>query len=169
MATEKQIKQVLLPIASDWPELTNTPERAKAFRLNLKFKAKMLADLDIDLIRAAALQCAAESKWFPRVAEIRAKALELTRDPSIPTAFEAWEEVAREAHYGTTDFSHPLIGEAVKQIGGMKQLGMAWNKDMVSHRARFLECYGVLEQRGDRDRAMLPGVRAVAERMALPK
>ena len=129
---------------------------------------RLLQDLEQPLLQASIEQCIAECEFFPTVAKIRAKALDLTRDTSIPTAFEAWEEVVQNARHSCGNFSYPMIADAVRAIGGIKMLGMADKGDMISHRARFLECYGTLEKRGDDDRAMLPGVRAVAERMALP-
>ena len=162
MSTRDEVSKLLGTAAQAYGHYELTVETIDVYH-------RLLEDLEQPLLQAAIEQCIAESEFFPTVAKIRTKALDLTRDTSIPTAFEAWEEVCQNARHSSDDFSHEMISAAVQAIGGIKMLGMATDKDMIAHRARFLECFGIVEQRGQRDRAMLPGVWVVAERMALPK
>ena len=44
----------------------------------------------------------------------------------------------------------------------MKLLGEAKKEEMISHRARFVELYGVMEGKSRTEQAMLPEVREAA-------
>jgi len=130
--------------------------------------ARLLGDIPVAELQAAALQCLAKARFMPTIGEIRDTVLELralAADDGAPDAHTAWAEVRNNARYSSSDFSHPRIAEAARCIGGMKMLGMASDGDMVAHRARFIEAYEGMANREQRDAALLPAVRAALGKM----
>ena len=126
---------------------------------------KMLADVPTDLLEAAILQIVAESKWFPKVAEIREKAHELHRTAAgIDSPEEAWETVQRairtigpaKAYYnGRPRFRNELIARAIDAVGWKEIL--TTEKAGVT-RAHFLKVYQSLLERDEQEQRYLPEV-----------
>jgi len=163
---ERAIVAMLAAMASLYPHVKLDPENYKAY-------ARMLRDIPLDELQPAMRQVAAECEFFPTVAKIRGKVLELRRlaDDS-PSAFEAWQEVAEHARGSYAQFSHERIGDAVCQLMGartpgqaMRILGQTRESEVVSHRARFIELYDRMEGKSRTEQAMLPEVREAARRI----
>lgn len=161
MATQKEVIKIIGGLSALYPN-------AKVSRDTLLAYADLLKDLDAGLLAAAAKQCAAESEFFPTVARIRAKARDLTRDRSLPSPHEAWQEVWDKAWYRGTDYSHPLIAKAARAIGGLSVLQDV--DAMVSNRSQFIHCYEQFCERAKQDAALLPEVHSLtAQPSRLPE
>lgn len=161
MANSDTTDKVLAFLAASYPNFKLQPETVEAY-------AEMLADVPPDLLKAAAKQCVAASRFFPTVAELRDAALALMPQQSgLPTAGEAWAEVCqqirRTGSYGKPEFSTPLIGRAVDSMGGWKMLCMS--EDPMPDRAHFFRVYEALAQRATAQAKMLPEVRVLAEEL----
>ncbi len=123
----------------------------------------ILSDLGIDSLQASILRIASESKFFPSAAEIRSIAFDL--QTAIPSAGEAWAEVEKQryscGHDEYPDFSHPAIGEAVRQVGGWRRLLRSTNH--VADRARFLDLYREIAKKEQSEERDLPAVKGYLE------
>ena len=132
---------------------------------------RVLGDLPDDLLEAAVLRCLAECTFFPVVAEIRRRAVDLAMEGRrLPSSYEAWGEVRRRVSLAGTErqrWSNPLIGQALGYLGGLDAYGQSETSDEASWRARFLECYERLVQRQREDASVLPQIRALTERLRL--
>ena len=133
--------------------------------------AEGLEDIPAWELEMARKQCMAGARFMPTIGELRDRVLELRRLASsdgAPDAGTAWAEVLDAASccaYNTPTYSHPAIEAAVRAIGGIKLVGFAPSGELMSHRARFMECYGTYRERERDDQAMLPGVKAAVAKM----
>jgi hypothetical protein len=128
---------------------------------------RTLADLEDDLLDAAAADCITRCVFFPTVAELRHAAAQVAKLRfGAPSAGEAWEEVVSGFRYGhgDTGWSHPWIESAIRQVGGWYNLRMSENQ--VADRARFLEAYRELEKREAYDAVTLPQVKELSLRLS---
>jgi hypothetical protein len=129
-----------------------------------------LQDIPDDLLMAAAHQIgAAESFFFPSLAELRNKAIELKMATlKIPTWGEAWKECLEYINKFTWEqkdgFSHPLVEKAYNQLGGWENL---MSDDLPTARAQFRQIYESLLQRSMDDIKLLPESRIVSEKYQL--
>lgn len=130
---------------------------------------QLLADVDAELLRAAALQHIASCKFFPTVADLREIALDLIHTGEI-TADEAWGEVTRAFHhpgcYGIPEWSIPLIAAIVKDMDWQK---LCMSECPEADRARFIDAYKARRQRATKDERLLPQVREVAAQLKSPE
>ena len=126
---------------------------------------QLLADVDAELLRAAALQHIASCKFFPTVADLREIAHGLTHVGEI-TADEAWGEVTRAFHhpgyYGFPTFSNPTITSIVKDMDWQK---LCMSECPEADRARFIDAYKARSQRTAKEQRMLPQVRELAQQL----
>lgn len=162
MATDKEVARILAMVAAAYPNYTLTKETAQVY-------ARLLADVPVEALQAAAMQHTTQSKWFPAVAELRDIAFGFMSGANdIPTALEAWAEVKREVmHEHVAKFSHPLVKRAVDTLGGLSAYGQSDIDDEASWRARFVQSYEELRGRAMRNVTMLPEVREASERLRL--
>ena len=169
MASKQTIAEMMLILHTAYPHYRGKKDTARVY-------AELLADIPDDLLIAGAKAHASTGKFFPSVAELREAAFDLqARAQGIPNAAEAWGEVMHQVRnvgsYGRPEFSAPLIYSAVDALGGWKALCASDNN--VADRAHFLKIYGSLQERSQRDTAMLPEVRGViaemAEKMRMPQ
>jgi len=120
---------------------------------------ELLRDMDGGLLRAAALQHVATSKWFPTVAELREAATDIASPDHRMTAMEAWGEVARQIRsigsYGRPEFSNPLVRRLVDDMGW---LNLCTGEMPGADRARFIDGYNALLTRERREVMELPQV-----------
>jgi hypothetical protein len=120
---------------------------------------ELLRDVDGELLRAAALQHASTSKWFPTVAELREAAADIVSPNHRMTAMEAWGEVARQIRsvgsWGKPRFTSPLICRLVDDMGW---LNLCTGDMPGADRARFIEGYNALLLREKRETMELPQV-----------
>ncbi len=141
--------------------------------LALNLYARLLADIDPDLLRAAALHHIATNKWFPKVSELREAALALMLHNEL-TAEEAWGEVRRAIRrygsYGAFDpesqsyrlppFNGSLIQRTVQIIGWRELCG---SENEVADRAHFFKIYYSLAERRNAEAMLLPEIRQTIE------
>ncbi len=166
MATKEEVTKLVAVLAAAFPH-------ANVSDMTYEVYANELADLPFDELQVAARQCLADLKFMPVIAELREKVLKLRRaNNGIPDPFQAWEEavtLAGNALYSHPEYSHPMVKDAVRAIGGLRMLAMADGNDMIAHRARFLECYGHRLEQAREEEALLPEVRKHLERLAAEK
>ena len=108
---------------------------------------QMLADIPADTLQAAVYQLLNTSKYAPSIAEIRAKAEEITgiaTGSTDYTAGMAWESVQRAIRkvggYGRPKFSDPICAKVVSQIGWM-DLCMTEIAMVPTVRSQFIKMY----------------------------
>lgn len=124
---------------------------------------QLLADIPAEVLKAAAFQHIATSKWWPSVAELRELARRLTR-PDRLSGIEAWglvvAQVRKTGSWGRPEFEDSNIMKAVRVIGWST---ICLGEHEASNRARFIECYETLARREDWRASLLPQVRALVE------
>jgi hypothetical protein len=133
-----------------------------------------LDDLPGDVLHLAVLDLIRTTRYMPRVAEVRRAVLDLVR-PRRPDAGEAWAEVLDAirslGRHGRPEWSHPLIGDAVRAVGGWRWLCDSTNP--TADRARFLDAYARLAERDEHDVLGAPALDGVltelSARLALPE
>jgi len=111
MASEFEVTKVMLYMSVYYPGFIfreTTPEQpgtSKAY-------AMMLQDIQYDALYAAAQSLVTTNKWFPSLAELRQKALDIILAKSgLPSAYEAWEEVLRMGDGSPEKHCKPLPGD----------------------------------------------------------
>ena len=102
-----------------------------------------LSDLPDGPLADAVRLLARTNKWLPSIAELREQTVRLAAPGSFPpTPEQAWNEVLDLA-VGPRDkelvYSHTLIKQAVRQLGGLYRVREA--TDSTTIRRRFLETY----------------------------
>lgn len=104
-----------------------------------------LVDLPTEPLQRSVLRLVQVSKFFPTVAEIRDEVASLICQ--LPEVGEAWAEVNRAilavGHMRKPEFSHPLIDEAVRQLGWVD---ICMSETPTSDRAKFFEAYNQLRR-----------------------
>jgi len=162
MAEAREVATLLRPLLATWPEEPFPSDRVAVY-------AAALADLDADLLRAAIAHCIATLRFFPKPAEIRSAAFELVKTAEgVPDTSTAWgevmSEISRVGSYGLPRFSHPAIERAVRLTGGWQRICLS--ETLASDRARFIEFYGQVIDKADRETRMLPTVRQHVAQLA---
>ena len=151
----REFSKIVYFVAAAYPSFTVKQDMLEAYHA-------ILGDLEPGLLKAAALQLASERRaFFPSAGELRTAAFDLLeRGDGTPTASEAWGEVKLQigavGYVGTPEFSHPLIGKAVRIIGWRD---LCWSDNAVAERARYIQAYEALLNRQRTEVAMLPQVR----------
>jgi len=151
----REFSKIIYFVAAAYPSFTVKQDMLEAYHA-------ILGDLPSDLLKAAALQLASESRaFFPSAGELRSAAFELIeRRDGVPSAPEAWGEVKAQigavGYVGSPEFSHALIAEAVRIIGWRD---LCISENQMSDRARFIQAYEALQKRRRTEVAMLPQVR----------
>jgi len=174
MATDKVVKQVLAVLAVAYPGFEMAKETPQVY-------AQLLKDIPDDVLIAAVQQHAANSKWFPKIAELREVAQDIqARAAGVLTSEESWLAV-REAVRQFGWYGEPIDPEngggwrvptmldemtkrAIEGLGGWKMLCQSDNAP--ADRAHYLKIYGSLLHRHQSDAAMLPQVKDVVDRLA---
>lgn len=164
MASETIIKAFAL-LHANWPRYEYSAETVRLYE-------RCLADLPTEVLEAAVVRCLTECTFFPTVAEVRSRAVDLlTAQSQEATALEAWGEVKQMLKYPAKErrWSNEAIPRAMTLLGGMHAYGMAPVDDEPSWRARFCEAYDAIRERERAAVGMLPEVRALAERLRLER
>lgn len=108
MATDAQIVAIVTLLEEAYPQ------RQALQGTTVALYRRLLADLDGNMLLAAAHQHIADSKWFPTVAELREGALALSASSAgIPTAMEAWGEVVKALNPRLV-YHHCETGKAIE-------------------------------------------------------
>jgi hypothetical protein len=144
MATLADVIQALGKLAAMYPhgpELTET---------HFEAYHTILADVPPDVLEAAAISLGSRNKFFPAASELRAEAFSLVeRADGEPCAYLAWDEVCRaiskHGHREKPEWSQPIIGVALRTIGGYGNVCLSTNH--TADRARFVDAYDRLVSR----------------------
>ena len=167
MATTDEILMIFQMLQANYHYALKDMTAAQVSDLQVLW-CELLRDIDGELLRAAALQHVATSKWFPTVAELREAAANIVNPDHHMTAMEAWGEVVAQIRsvgsYGRPQFSNPLIHKMVSDMG--------WNNLCTSEmpgadRARFIDGYKALVVRQTHETMELPQVTEVKQRLRL--
>lgn len=148
--TRKDVAALLALAAGTTPNIQPTKQTAEAWFF-------LLGDLDPDVANTA-LQRVLMRQTIPALptpGSIRQEAARVT-DPGVPDADEAWAEVIRKVrscgHWGSPEWSHPLVAQAVGTIGWL-DICAAEEGGVV--RAHFLRVYEAIHRRR-RDELTMP-------------
>ncbi len=175
MATRDEIKKVIGYIKLAFPNYAPVVEGEVN---SVDVFTDLLGDVDADLLWLAVKSCCTESKraFAPSAGEIRGAALELTAQAcGIPSAGEAWAEIvasfermpggnmAGGGHSPVLD--HPVVVEAVREMGGYTALGVDYFDNLMANRAHFLRIYPDVLGRWKRDAGQLPAVAEYVRRL----
>ena len=103
----------------------------------------MLSDIPFEILKAAVVRVCRDSEFFPSVAQIVEASRELDpRNPKLPTAAEAWEEVQKQimsvGPYRAPAYSCETVKRAAQAIG-WRQLCEGDNPE--ADRAHFMRIY----------------------------
>jgi hypothetical protein len=177
MATLEEITKVFGALSLSYPNYIKDADAKNTITIY----AELLADIPGDVLRAAAKQHIASSKFFPTIAELRQLALSIAI-AALPerTGVEAWGLVVdtfasggyyryEDGHDVTPEFDDPLITATVKGMGGYWHLyGCIRDPhgNPAADRARFIDCYEALKRRQRDDAMLLPGTVALRQQIA---
>jgi hypothetical protein len=109
------------------------------------------------------------SRFFPSAGELRQEAIRLLEKASgVRPPYQALMELEHSfaTHglaRGEPEWSHPLIGQAIRAIGTYADLCRSTNH--VSDRAQFLKAYEELREEYREEQYMLPDLRARLPRL----
>lgn len=130
---------------------------------------ELLRDIDGEVLKAAALQHASESVWFPAVAELRKAAAEII-SPCRSTPVEQWGEVMREikrvGYYGIPIFADDITSDVVDDLIWRD---LCLSENQTADRARFIQGYVDRQKREQRRAVQLPAVADAIARLAEQK
>jgi hypothetical protein len=118
-----------------------------------------IGDLPFDAVRSAVFAAIRAESKMPAPADLRRAVLEQATG-GTPGVDEAWSEVRRE--FGTTgrtgvpQWSHPLITDTVRAIGGWGAL--CSSTDETGIRIQFQRTFARLTARAERDALIAPSL-----------
>jgi hypothetical protein len=163
MSTTDSIAEVLGVLMAAYPSWgENNPK----IDFTLEVYCRALMDIDIGLLRSAAMQHISSSKWFPSVAELREAALSIITHGD-ESAEEAWGKVKQAIRaygsYREPQFENDKIAQSVKIMGW---LNLCMSENEVADRAHFFKIYQSVQNRERFDAISLPEVRQAIERIA---
>lgn len=156
MADKRVVDIALAKLAVAFPtELTNGL---------LTVYEEYLADVPDKDLKYAVDEIIVSGRFFPKVSEIREAANQnKMRRERIPCPADAWAEVARQmrekGYYQAPEWSHPLVEEAMRAVGGWTHLTGAGEINMETVRAQYLRIYEAMVNRVKTDMNTLPGTR----------
>jgi len=162
MATFEQVAQILKLMAHAYPRYELSPDTIELY-------ARMLSDIPLDALEAGTKEIMANNTFFPSIAELRNKALDIVLNArGIPSPTEAWEEVIRKINevgsYNFPEFSHTLIDKSVRSFGWKR---LCQSEQIEFDRTQFIKTYETYYNRAVYDAKMLPEVKAVSDKYAL--
>jgi len=164
--TRAEFAPLIALLSALYPERKTDPAMTEAYY-------QILNDIDIELLKAATLQLAAnpDTNFFPRAGALRTAAFALVETASgTPNADDAWDEVMKAigkyGMYRKPEFSDPLIQKALDGIGGWRTLCMSDESETSYTRDAFKKSFAAMIGRARTDVRMLPAVRAIAARFA---
>lgn len=176
MANLKEVTKVLAILTLAYPRMELKEGMAEVY-------ASLLSEVPVDILEASAKQIMVESTFFPSIAELRNKSLELMHGTkSVPLPIEAFDEVihARDVHSELTgeqdenhnwlyrevrhEWSHPLVELAADLIGWPRIFP---TDNPMADRSQFFKVYESLINREVEQNKMLPEVKQVSEKYRL--
>lgn len=169
MATLEEVSKIMAVMALSYP-------RYELNKGTIKVYADLLKTIPQDILEAAAKEVMVSNTFFPSLAELRNKALDLMVGlQNIPSAFEAWKDAISEINrcgdyyrysirVTEPKYSHPLVEQAVNIMG---YRNLCESENIVADRAHFFRVYESLLERAKNDMRMLPESRAISEKYRL--
>lgn len=164
MATYEQVLKLTTVIAAGYPTFQMRPETVDVY-------AELLADLDADLLAAAARQAMAESRFFPTIAELRERVMAMRKQASgIPDAYSAWDEVLGEVRrvgyesWPDARWSCELVRQIARRYWRDVCLGNI--DDLPTIRAQFRDAYNAQVAIAERVQRNLPSSNSAIQRLA---
>lgn len=103
-----------------------------------------LDDIDDRVLSKAVDELLVRSKFFPSIADIRERCalvvLGDTLPPDVSVAWgEVWKAVTSEGRFYRPQWSHPMIGLALEEVGGYYEVCMSSFPDQL--RSRFVKAF----------------------------
>jgi hypothetical protein len=131
----------------------------------------LLADLPLDVLAAAALQCIATVRFFPTIAELREAAALLT-EPERQSGMEVWGEAIDELSKAKAEariprLADPIAARILKAMGGHAALSNS--KDPSYDRSQFVKAYEAAVERERQKARVLPQARALLAQADRPR
>lgn len=156
MATPDDVSHLMLIMSAVYPSYTLETQTIEIY-------TRLLADIPIDALDAAAKDIMTTSNFFPSVAEWRRAALALVFGlDQIPNEYEAWSEVVDRCNDWHPEYSDPLTSE-VAALFERRDIADPEKREYI--RAAFIKAYCALRDRQIRDACRLPDVTRTAETM----
>ena len=158
MSSITDVNAMLMMVASYYPNFKVSPNMATLWH-------DLLADLPSDLLLQATKRHCASEKWPPKISELRQAAIAIMNNESVLSASEAWGMVQKAIQRFGRDKgkeARAYLGEhtwRVVECLGWQTLGGSYIRDMVSHRARFIEAWQSIETRESKQRLLPQGLR----------
>ena len=143
--TRKGAIQAMVIITAAFPQ--DIPEAT------LELYVASLEDIPDEAVMEACRKIVLSSRFLPRIAEIREQAVRIA-DPHLlpPTEAQAWSEVQRAietgGRHGQVVWSHPAISEAIKGMGGFRQV---CDSTADTNRFRWAKVYRDIHQTKTRE------------------
>jgi hypothetical protein len=114
----------------------------------------MLSDMSYPIAKAAVVRVCRSSRFFPSIAEIVTAAREIDpRCEHLPTAAEAWEEVAQLMRKAGPTFvptySCDTVKRAARAIGWNN---LCYGENVDANRAHFLRLYEAMREKREETR-----------------
>jgi hypothetical protein len=142
-------------LAATWPDRSPTADTLAAYWL-------ALGHLDDVVFEQTIARCLRECTFWPAPAEILSRAQEILESAGLlprPPA-DAWTEVERELRrsgaYGQPEWSNPLIGQVVQELGGTRHLALMELDRLAFVRREFVERYDAVRRMAiTRDTALM--------------
>lgn len=162
----------LWPLLMGHPKVRQSyPDEASA-ELGGEMYCAVLADLRIDRLRGAVLQCLATSDWFPTPAELRRAVGVLDGERPVVT-LEAFGAVMREVSAALVECRKPRLGDRIA-LEVIRDLGGAFtcvNQKPENLYPRFRDAYAEKQRLAREEASIVPVARELAgapESVALP-
>lgn len=148
--TRQNFNRGMALLEATWPDRAPTTDTLSAYWL-------VLQELHDTTFEACIARCLRECTFYPRPAEILARAEELLTDGGIlPKSPEnAWDEIMwaisgprrytqdaiEDGWEYDHEFSSEAVSEACRMVGGLKRVGMTELRELPFVRKQFLEGY----------------------------
>lgn len=176
MANLKEVSKVLGVLTLAYPKSELKPGMAEVY-------SSLLSEIPVNILEAAAKQIMVENTFFPSVAELRNKSIELMSGvKGLPLPIEAWDNVSKAhvtytvctgekdeaGNWETAKLEYEWINPIVKQTAEF----LGWpNKfptdNPMADRSQFFKAYESMINREVEQNKLLPEVKQVSEQYRL--
>jgi len=171
MLTKAEISRMLGVLKAGFPSY-KPPQDPGEINVQVEVYFRVLQDLELELLDAAAMHIIGTATWFPSPGQIRQVAVELsTNSYGRLSGVEKWGEIKLlVSKYGADNWTKASAEmdeqtrRAIQAIG-WRDYCMSDIDDEQSWRARFVEAYNAIWKRADVASIMLPTVADTAKRI----
>lgn len=176
MANLKEVSKVLGVLTLAYPKTELKPGMAEVY-------SSLLSEIPVNILEAAAKQIMVENTFFPSIAELRNKSLELmygTKDYPLPgeaylnaiKAHEPYKTLSDDqdeqgnwlTHYVEFEWLHPIVLKAAELMGWPNKFP---TDNPTADRAQFYKVYESIINREVEQNKLLPDVKQVSEQYRL--